>query len=914
MVTATNGYGSVQASVANGSLGIAVLASVPTGLAASAATAGQINLSWTASSTGTAPITYTVYRSTLAGTGYVALTSCTNLSVLTCSDTPPLLGQAYHYVVTASNIGGTSSYSAEVTQIAMASFAITSAVRDLNKITLYWNSSTGADTYNIVYDTSSRAVSGSYANSSIGAQSGVTEITGLTAATTYYFRVQAVNILGSGAANTLLANAEISATTLQTADQTDDDNTSTGFAGGTLTGVQWAMDATNSVSVLRLNTAAGATNNSELDASWTPQWSSLIGYWKLNEASWNGTANEVIDSSPNPAPTHGVRVGSATTTAAGKLNRAGSFNGSSDYVQIAKTRTNAIRNETISAWVMSRGSSTAVSAPPGIYVILGDAGNGNENNYQFGIFTNDVAQTSLVCSGSFGAAGGLLNANTNSIAANQWYHIACSTSWSGGVVTMKSYLNGQLITTATGTYATYQYVSSFARIGVMKTSFNRYFNGYIDEVAHWSVPLSDAEIGAIYARQSASYAGIFQSRFFDVWTSQAWSSLSFLTPLPFYKELPGASGAETASSSTGYVALSQASGASTLTNGLVGLWHLNDTGTGAAGAVYKDSSSGTGSPAVKHDGVVVGTITQGATGLFGNSAKFNTTGKIQLASLGVDTTAGHWNTVSLWMNWAGGGSQNVYSSSGYGLYLSVPSVAVPYYALGFNSGNGDVWGVNITPYANRWVHLVAIFYNGLVSTSRLFLNGVEQTNSQILGTPLSKNINVTQAIGGNAAATNYYFKGSLDEVAVWSRALTDGTGGTTNEILELYRRGANRLKFQIRSCSASDCHDQESLAGKGWKGPDNTNASYFSELYNSTSNILGGTILATSPQILFSNFSGTNLLVANQRYFQYRTIFEGEDASSALCTYGGSVTPCSPELRSVNIGPTHYDLPVQVYY
>ena len=59
----------------------------------------------------------------------------------------------------------------------------------------------------------------------------------------------------------------------------------------------------------------------------------LIGYWKMNEQSWNGTPDEVIDYSPNL--NHGVAVGTPPTTAPG-FNGAmrGDFDGTIDYVRV----------------------------------------------------------------------------------------------------------------------------------------------------------------------------------------------------------------------------------------------------------------------------------------------------------------------------------------------------------------------------------------------------------------------------------------------------------------------------------------------------------------------------------------------------------------------------------------------------
>ena len=48
----------------------------------------------------------------------------------------------------------------------------------------------------------------------------------------------------------------------------------------------------------------------------------LISYWRMEGPLWDGTANEVIDSSGNGH--HGTSVG-ATNIAGGKLERGGDF-------------------------------------------------------------------------------------------------------------------------------------------------------------------------------------------------------------------------------------------------------------------------------------------------------------------------------------------------------------------------------------------------------------------------------------------------------------------------------------------------------------------------------------------------------------------------------------------------------------
>jgi fibronectin type 3 domain-containing protein len=84
--------------------------SVPTGLTALAAN-NQVALSWTAS---TGAMSYNVKRSTTSGSGYTTLTSLTTTSY---TDTTPVNGTTYYYVVSAVNTGGESANSSQVSAI-----------------------------------------------------------------------------------------------------------------------------------------------------------------------------------------------------------------------------------------------------------------------------------------------------------------------------------------------------------------------------------------------------------------------------------------------------------------------------------------------------------------------------------------------------------------------------------------------------------------------------------------------------------------------------------------------------------------------------------------------------------------------------------------------------------------------------
>lgn len=92
----------------------------------------------------------------------------------------------------------------------------------------------------------------------------------------------------------------------------------------------------------------GAAGKVGVDDSWLTD--GLVGWWKMDEASWNGTSGEVIDSSG--AGNNGTRAGDATTSSTAKFNRAGTFDGNGDYVNMGNPSIlNISGNITVSAWV-----------------------------------------------------------------------------------------------------------------------------------------------------------------------------------------------------------------------------------------------------------------------------------------------------------------------------------------------------------------------------------------------------------------------------------------------------------------------------------------------------------------------------------------------------------------------------------
>lgn len=149
-------------------------------------------------------------------------------------------------------------------------------------------------------------------------------------------------------------------------------------------------------------------------------------------------------------------------------------------------------------------------------------------------------------------------------------------------------------------------------------------------------------------------------------------------------------------------------------------------------------------------------------------------GSIQINDLDVDTTAGATTSVAFWMYWDGSNSVMPFGWKYHDLWFYGGN-------FGFNSASGDIYGMSSSGLANGWHHVAAIFTNGDIHSDKLYIDGVQQSLSQVRNSPNNSRAVVQSSarIGGWLANNGYRFKGYLDELYIYKGTLRD------SEILNL---------------------------------------------------------------------------------------------------------------------------------
>ncbi len=149
-----------------------------------------VGLSWAAVS---GAVSYSVARSQTTGTGYVTLGTPTPANGTTYTDSQVVNGTTYYYVVTASNgtcnSGNSTEVSASPACTPPSAPAVPTATATMTSVTLTWNATAGATTYQVKRSTTSGSGYVLLQNVGVTTFTDTTVVTG----TTYYYVVAASN-------------------------------------------------------------------------------------------------------------------------------------------------------------------------------------------------------------------------------------------------------------------------------------------------------------------------------------------------------------------------------------------------------------------------------------------------------------------------------------------------------------------------------------------------------------------------------------------------------------------------------------------------------------------------------------------------------------------------------------------------
>ena len=215
---------------------------------------------------------------------------------------------------------------------------------------------------------------------------------------------------------------------------------------------------------------------------------SLVLSYEMNEASWLGSAPQVIDASGNG---HGGTVfGGANTVTDSMFGRAGSFNGSGQYVKVGGSGTSS-GARTFVAWV----NFTANSLNYGLPVLTGGASGAGDF---FGIAGTGGASYGVLQDHLYIDHWGNAAPSTSNVAVTpgEWNFVAVTYDGAG---TDSFYINGQAAGSVSGNLYNYNintYVVGGNLIGGTTTVGS--YEGLMADVSVYSTALSSSQIFAIY--------------------------------------------------------------------------------------------------------------------------------------------------------------------------------------------------------------------------------------------------------------------------------------------------------------------------------------------------------------------------------------------------------------------------------
>ncbi|MBI2672975.1 LamG domain-containing protein [Candidatus Woesearchaeota archaeon] len=318
-------------------------------------------------------------------------------------------------------------------------------------------------------------------------------------------------------------------------------------------------------------------------------------------------------------------------------------------------------------------------------------------------------------------------------------------------------------------------------------------------VAQTNITASPGNITLTNSSTTAYFSpGNFTSTIFDSGsTSATWNNISWIEEIPYGEELPNNGIDEIANGLPGGANMS----------GNVLLMHFNNVssyGENESNVTDFSGRNNHGTPSNSTGATVPRTNTTDK--VFGAASK-TFDGVNDFLSAGSSTSLDLTNkfTILLWFKPASLTQTNTYlvskpdnagTSNSYDVIWEYVDNTVEFHASGF-TGSDPRTGSGILISDTYWHNIVYSYDGSTWAGYRDGLNIFSVSRTFSLATS-TKNLFI-----GNFDGVQFNFGGSIDEVAIWNRTLTNA------EIRNHYLRGALNLTFQVRSCDDSACVGEE---------------------------------------------------------------------------------------------------------
>jgi len=208
----------------------------------------------------------------------------------------------------------------------------------------------------------------------------------------------------------------------------------------------------------------------------------LQAHWKLDEEDWNGTTDEVKDSSGNDY--HGTSKNGADVTSDSRFGNAGDFDGNNDYVTVGNPSGLDFGAKSICVWFKSGAKTDSL-------ISKGES-RGWPDERDWDLYGDGTYLRFMMSTGSAGNG----NAYGTYPSLNNW-HFAVAT-WDGTTNTdsLKLYCDGVLLGKDTPTSTSYG-TGEPIYIGGGETP-DWHFDGELDEVRIYNRPLIAKEVNLLY--------------------------------------------------------------------------------------------------------------------------------------------------------------------------------------------------------------------------------------------------------------------------------------------------------------------------------------------------------------------------------------------------------------------------------